>query len=200
MILLKRGAEAEIWLKKCSVVKKRVRKAYRIAKLDRILRERRNRRETRLLKRASECGVMVPRIIREGKYFVEMEYIEGNQLKDVLNEVNHRMFAREAGRILAKLHNADLIHGDFTTSNLIVKDGRIYVIDFGLGFVSTSIEDKATDLRVFEETTKATHPRFFEDIMEEFITGYLEEAGREGRFVVERLKKIKVRTRYRKKL
>ncbi len=56
--------------------------------------------------------------------------------------------AREAGALLARLHEADIIHGDYTPANLIESKDRksIFVIDFGLGFVSNDIEDKAVDV------------------------------------------------------
>ncbi len=198
MQLLKRGAEAEIWLKKKNIViKKRVKKGYRISQLDRKLRARRTRAEIRLMERARRAGLHVPRIIRHGKYFFEMEFIDGVQLKQILNKENYLYFGRIVGRMLATLHSSNLIHGDFTTSNIIVKDNKIHLIDFGLGFVSTSVEDKATDIHVFEETTKATHPEIFEEFVSAVLHEYVHNMGVDGRRILSRLEKIRERGRYK---
>lgn len=52
-----------------------------------------------------------------------------------------------------------VIHGDLTTSNMIYKDDQIYLIDFGLSYVKTSIEDRAVDLYVLERAFISTHPQ-----------------------------------------
>jgi TP53 regulating kinase-like protein len=52
-----------------------------------------------------------------------------------------------------------VIHGDLTTSNMIYKDGQIYLIDFGLSYVKNSIEDRAVDLYVLERAFISTHPQ-----------------------------------------
>lgn len=95
-----------------------------------------------------------------------------------------RRECEEAGRILARLHEADIIHGDYTPANLI-KDDRIHVIDFGLGFISSDIEDKAVDvftmLRAIDEK-------------DAFLEGYT-AYGKAGS-VLKRLKKVEKRVRY----
>jgi TP53 regulating kinase-like protein len=66
---------------------------------------------------------------------------------------------QEIGGIIAKLHDINLIHGDLTTSNILMRpDGRLVAIDFGLSHVSTMIEDKAVDLYVLERAFLSTHP------------------------------------------
>jgi len=55
--------------------------------------------------------------------------------------------------------NLGVIHGDLTTSNMIYKDDQIYLIDFGLSYVKTSIEDRAVDLYVLERAFISTHPQ-----------------------------------------
>ncbi|RXW17144.1 hypothetical protein EST38_g8711 [Candolleomyces aberdarensis] len=69
---------------------------------------------------------------------------------------------------LAKLHKADIIHGDLTTSNMMLRHPSTFqspgcptelvLIDFGLSFVSTLVEDKAVDLYVLERAFASTHP------------------------------------------
>lgn len=57
------------------------------------------------------------------------------------------------------IDNSGVIHGDLTTSNMIYKDDQIYLIDFGLSYVKTSIEDRAVDLYVLERAFISTHPQ-----------------------------------------
>ena len=60
---------------------------------------------------------------------------------------------------IAKMHLADIIHGDLTTSNMMLRpNGELVLIDFGLSYVSTLVEDKAVDLYVLERAFASTHP------------------------------------------
>lgn len=43
------------------------------------------------------------------------------------------------GDIVKKLHGVGIIHGDLTTSNMIYKDGDIYLLDFGLGALTATV-------------------------------------------------------------
>lgn len=69
--------------------------------------------------------------------------------------------AKRIGISLAKMHGLNVIHGDLTTSNLMLrKEGdSVVVIDFGLSFVSALVEDKAVDLYVLERAFSSTHPK-----------------------------------------
>lgn len=54
-----------------------------------------------------------------------------------------------------------MVHGDLTTSNIMLRDGnagKIVMIDFGLSYISTLVEDKAVDLYVMERAFLSTHP------------------------------------------
>ncbi len=69
--------------------------------------------------------------------------------------------AQSVGAAIGKMHDAEIIHGDLTTSNLMVKgDGQhtVVLIDFGLGMMKPTIEDKAVDLYVLERAFVSTHP------------------------------------------
>lgn len=68
--------------------------------------------------------------------------------------------ARQFGGVLAALHSIDLIHGDLTTSNVLVRKDSLclVLIDFGLSQKSTLAEDKAVDLYVLERAFLSTHP------------------------------------------
>ncbi len=57
------------------------------------------------------------------------------------------------------LHNDGIIHGDLTTSNIMITDQKIvYIIDFGLSYVRNNIEDFSVDLYVLEKAFLSTHP------------------------------------------
>merc|ERR1711860_458201 len=80
---------------------------------------------------------------------------------DVNPEKNPELeqLARKIGRILGRLHSNNLIHGDLTTSNMLIEnDGEITLIDFGLGYAEGSVEDKGVDIYVLERALVSTHP------------------------------------------
>ena len=79
--------------------------------------------------------------------------------------------AQQVGSAIGKMHDADIVHGDLTTSNLMVQDkdgsSQIVVIDFGLGMMKPTIEDKAVDLYVLERAFMSTHPE------SEYVVGFI---------------------------
>ncbi|KAG0164053.1 TP53 regulating kinase, partial [Apophysomyces sp. BC1015] len=108
-------------------------------------------------------------------YFVDtqnaiiyMEKILGITAKHRLLEHQHNDYqdlefdslGKKIGTALAKMHSLDVIHGDLTTSNLMLRemDDSLVVIDFGLSYISTLPEDKAVDLYVLERAFSSTHP------------------------------------------
>ena len=110
-----------------------------------------------------KVGIKVPAVLKVdqtgNKIF--MEYIDGVKLKNYINEsedekVNAVLI--QLGKIVKNLHGNNIIHGDLTTSNMILKEESIYLLDFGLGALTATIEDKAVDLYLFEKAFVATHP------------------------------------------
>ena len=83
--------------------------------------------------------------------------------------------AKEMGRIIARMHDCDVIHGDLTTSNIlrqsIGEKNSLVLIDFGLSFISSLAEDKGVDLYVLERAFLSTHPNT-EDVFEILIESY----------------------------
>ncbi|PKK86635.1 MAG: Kae1-associated kinase Bud32 [Thermoplasmata archaeon HGW-Thermoplasmata-1] len=164
--LIRRGAEAEILLSdymgRPVVLKRRVRKSYRTEEIDFRLRSYRTRDEAKLLHEARRAGVNVPVIydvdVQNGQ--ITMEYVEGKRVKDALHSMARaemEALCMEVGRSVARLHNANLIHGDLTTSNMILSDGKVVFIDFGLGAKTESVEDRGVDLHVLMEAFESTH-------------------------------------------
>lgn len=178
MELIKRGAEAEIykakWMGKEIIIKRRVRKAYRIEELDKEIRKRRTKEEAFLMAEARKCGVSVPIIydIDTIKAEIIMEYVKGKRIKDIidsLDEEKQRKICNKIGENIAKLHSNGIIHGDLTTSNMILKR-RLYFIDFGLGMKGGNLEDMGVDMHLLMEAFNAAHsnPNLFDWVFEEY--------------------------------
>lgn len=66
---------------------------------------------------------------------------------------------KQIGGAIAKMHDGGLVHGDLTTSNMLLQesDQKLVIIDFGLAFNSTNPEDKAVDLHVCERALASAH-------------------------------------------
>ena len=203
--ILYRGAEAEICLSNYMgfkvVQKKRVQKAYRIKDIDDRLISFRTKEEVKLITGARLQGVSVPIIydvdLEDGT--ITMEYIEGKRIKDILNELSERERARiceKIGENIAKLHNNDIIHGDLTTSNMILFDDHIYFIDFGLGEKNGEMESKGVDLHVLMEAIESTHSRHA-NCFDYVLNGYKKALKEDANLVVKKIEEIVKRGRYR---
>ena len=196
MEIVKRGAEAIIYRDGDRIIKVRVKKSYRHPELDVRIRLQRTRREARLIQKVREIGIRAPKVheVDEKEYRIVMEYIDGITLKNYLKERKDREMMRRVGRIVGEMHRSGIVHGDITTSNFIVKDGEIYVIDFGLGEVSRSLEDRAVDLVCFKKSYFATHSDF-EEGWKSFLEGYREVVS-DADEVFERMEEVERRARY----
>ena len=170
-MLIAKGAEAELKRDGDTVVKERIKKGYRILELDDKLRKRRTALEARLLREARRAGVLTPQVLEEEKTSLKMEFIDGQKVKDVLDK-NCISISKEVGRNVALLHSFDIIHGDLTTSNMLLKDGKLYLIDFGLGFISKREEDKAVDLYLLHEALESTHFDIMEKAWKSVLGSY----------------------------
>ncbi len=199
--LISKGAEAELYLidyqGKRAVLKRRIAKKYRHPQLDVYLRRMRTRREARNLRRAKEAGVKTPAVfhVNEEKFEIVMEFVEGERLKEYLwAEKPWRDVLYEVGKNIACMHGIDLIHGDLTTSNILVTEDGPCFLDFGLGGISRDVEDKAVDLVCFERSFTATHPELYPDGWKCILEGYAEyELAAE---VLRRAEEVKRRARY----
>jgi len=207
MEIIKRGAEAILYIDffegKKVLVKERIKKSYRIEELDRELRKERTRKEAKLLNEARKIGVLTPQIffVDEENFRIYMEFIEGKVLKEFLNEMNREeieKISQQIGESIARLHSFDIIHGDLTTSNMILREGKVYFIDFGLGFFSKRIEDKGVDLNLLREAISSTHFPLFNLIWENILIGY-KRVCKDGEKIIKRADEIEKRARYAKR-
>lgn len=197
--LMSVGAEARIteseWGGRPVVVKQRVPKGYRHKEMDDRLRQTRTRGEARLLALAREASVRTPIVydVDVKQCTIVMEMMEGVPLKKVLETMDDRAkVLRTVGREVARLHRADLVHGDLTGANLIVKDGLVQFIDFGLGDRTSEVEAKGVDLHVLQEALKAIN---LEGSFSDVEKGYIGEWP-QGQEVLDRVKEISRRGRY----
>jgi Kae1-associated kinase Bud32 len=203
--IIYRGAEAEICLSRYLgekiVQKRRIPKSYRIKEIDSFLISFRTKGEAKLISEARSHGVSVPIIydVDLDKGIITEQYLEGKRIKDILNNLDEKERKRICymiGESIAKLHNNDIIHGDITTSNMILLDDRIYFIDFGLGSKNGEIETKGVDLHVLMEAFESTHsrqPNCFDYVIE----GYKKEFCGNANAVIKKIEDIVKRGRYR---
>ncbi|CAI0448855.1 unnamed protein product [Linum tenue] len=175
LVLLKQGAEAKVFelnfVGRRSVVKERFSKKYRHPMLDAKLTLKRLNAEARCMTKARRLGVCTPALyaVDPVLHSLTFEYVDGPAVKDVLLEfgsngiVEERLddIAVQIGDAIAKLHDGGLIHGDLTTSNMLIRNvvNQLLqvLIDCGLSFTSTLPEDKAVDLYVLERALLSMH-------------------------------------------
>lgn len=195
--IIQQGAEAVLILCEEQVLKRRAAKGYRLKELDEKIRKLRTRGEAKLLEKAGKI-IPVPRVLKvdEGKKEIDMEFIDGLKLSEYLDSMKNWREACEAiGKNIAKLHDAGIIHGDLTTSNMIWSNGKLFFIDFGLGFQNGHTEDKAVDLYLIKEALEAKHFSRFEDYFKAVLKGY--EVSKNHGEVLKRLAKVEKRGRYK---
>lgn len=196
--LLGKGAEAEVYLCKFmgepTVCKRRLKKAYRISILDSFLRRERTKKEACIMHEAKEAGVKCPLLkhVDLTRKEIYMECIEGTLLRetfDKLEKNERKRIVKEIGKCLAMLHEKGIVHGDCTTSNIILTNSReVCWIDFGLSEFTKSLEEQATDLLLFK---KSVQKKDFNEFVKEYAKNK-----RESKKVFERLSEIESRGRY----
>ncbi|MFX0068839.1 MAG: KEOPS complex kinase/ATPase Bud32 [Promethearchaeota archaeon] len=201
-----KGAEAylfkEKWYDRTVVRKYRIAKSYRIPELDQKIRQYRTIHEAKMFSNARRVGVSTPIIYQVDvpRTTIVYEYIDGKKLKNVINEITRREQERictQVGRSIGVLHRNGLIHGDLTTSNMILTSERqIYFIDFGLSEHSSEIEQKGVDLHLMRRAFQSTHYRYARECFEAVLVGYREVLDKEAEQVILRIREIERRGRY----
>jgi len=183
--------------KKSLVLKARYRKNYRNPKIDREFRKYRTRREVNILEKLKDkIKVPEPVYFNEDLGIIFMEYIDGYRLSDTLENLDYKDILYRLGELVGKMHKEGVIHGDLTTSNIILVNGDLYFIDFGLSFFSNKIEDYATDLHLFKESLESKHWKISESF-DIFMEGYSKSFKEKANEVFIRLKHIEKRGRYK---
>ena len=204
MQIIKRGAEAVLYLDLYDgqqvFVKERIKKSYRISQIDEKLRKARTKKEVRLMTEARKFGVLTPKIfaVDDANHKIIMEYVGDERVKELLNVGDKKTVEKisfEIGRMVGKLHANGIVHGDLTTSNMLIKDGEIYLIDFGLGEFSKKIEDQGVDLNLLQEALKSTHFRILKTCWDSIVKGYRQEY-KDADKVLEKIEEIEKRARY----
>ncbi|MEK6974397.1 MAG: KEOPS complex kinase/ATPase Bud32 [Nanoarchaeota archaeon] len=200
MKIMRRGAEAILYLENGRLVKERIKKGYRIPEIDLEKRKYPTRREAKLLQDAAKV-INVPKVYEmdDKNMKVVMEYINGKCLKDIFDRLKGRNeICIKIGNAIAKLHDKDIIHGDLTTSNMILKDNQVYFIDFGLGSTSDKAEDKAVDLHLMRQAIDSKHYMHAEESLKFILQGY--KISKNYDSVIKRLEKVESRGRYKTRL
>lgn len=200
--LISQGAEAKIFLSENKIIKQRIAKSYRSQQLDEKIRKSRTKKEAKILEKASKT-INVPKLIfpysEQDKYCLVMQHIQGDKISEKLDSykaTKQKQIMQQLATSLAKLHQQDIIHGDLTTSNMILKQNQLYLIDFGLSFISKRIEDKAVDLHLIKQALQAKHWKNFEKLFQIFQENYKKHY-KDSEKVLLQFKKVQSRGRYK---
>lgn len=169
---------------------------------------------TTLLQLVSSSGISAPLV-----YFVDYTYhcifleeiVGSSTVRDHIaasrqSDLNKDLgwLAERVGRILAKMHDEDVIHGDLTTSNMLLRrnmedgESELFLIDFGLSYISALTEDKGVDLYVLEKAFLSTHPNT-EALFERLLKSYA-AASKKSSEVIKKLDEVRLRGRKRSML
>ncbi len=187
------GAEATVIIDGEKVVKERKQKNYRHPEIDERIRKERTSKEKRIIKEARSAGVNVPSVEELDATTLEFSRVDGELFRETIQD--RPEITEELGRNVAFLHGADIIHGDLTTSNIIVKESETVLIDFGLSQRSQRIEERAVDIHLFKQVLESSHPDVTEEAWNHFLEVYLNYGKSEE--VLERLEDVEKRGRYK---
>lgn len=220
--IIKQGAEGRLYLgeykgEKC-LIKERFIKKYRHQDLDTQITRQRMKAETKAAGRCQTAGIISPKILhmdlQERKIYMEYfdkaitakEYIQrtvANKNEQVQEEVLKAM-CTSVGGIIGKMHANNVIHGDLTTSNILINpkeegnfaEYEVVFIDFGLSHYNQGSEDKGVDLYVLERALLSTHseqPYLFDYMLQ----AYRKECGKDEESVVAKFEEVRARGRKR---
>jgi len=241
--LIQQGAEAKIFLdeKNNLIIKDRISKSYRLPELDKKIIKQRTKAEKKLLEKASKIiNAPDPQPLKEIN-IIKMPFIDGEKLSNSLNDFpleKQKEIMEKIGESVAIIHKEDMIHGDLTTSNMILvydkekdiinynsnanlnnkhkltdkklsqdnyndsegqaggNDFQIFFIDFGLGYISKKVEDKAVDIHLLRQALEAKHFMHWKVLFEEFKKAYSKNYP-ESKQIFERITAVERRGRYR---
>jgi bifunctional N6-L-threonylcarbamoyladenine synthase / protein kinase Bud32 len=174
------------------ILKRRERKEYRLKEMDEAIRQQRTKNEARIIGFVSSLGVLTPKILLVDKYDIYMSNVKGKNLHIMIDldgktDIPNHVF-QILGEYAALLHNNNVTHGDFTPANVMVDDKDIYLIDFGLSEMSSSMENKALDLLLMKRSISRSQ-------FDIFLKSY-KNSCKDGTIVINRLEEIEKRGRY----
>ncbi len=204
-----RGAEADLmrgrWCGFDAVFKFRRPFVYRLKVLDDAIRRQRTAHEAEMVHDAKRSGARTPLLyfVDTGNALIVMQWVEGRRLKEAVSSLHpdglERVFA-ELGAEVARLHASGIMHGDLTTSNVLLDNNKkddLTLIDFGLALRTTRLEDRAVDLRLVKETLTGAHSEVASKAFGALLEGYGGEVGAGGlRAVTRQVAEIERRGRY----
>uniref|UniRef100_A0A8C1M9T3 non-specific serine/threonine protein kinase n=1 Tax=Cyprinus carpio TaxID=7962 RepID=A0A8C1M9T3_CYPCA len=207
--MIKQGAEARVYrgkfLGRSVIIKERFPKLYRHPEVDEKLTRRRTTQEVRSILRCRRAGINAPVV-----YFVDYtthcifleDIIHSVTVKDhIASAQDLQTLADKIGETLAQMHDEDVIHGDLTTSNMLLVSGaedqnmKLVLIDFGLSYISALPEDKGVDLYVLEKAFLSTHPKT-ETLFERLLKSYT-ASSKKSPAVIKKLDEVRLRGRKR---
>lgn len=203
--ILYQGAEAKIikstYLGNKVVQKQRVHKRYRINEIDDFLIQSRTKEEAKVMGLSRTIGVNVPIIydVDLAKGCITFEYLVGERTKDIFDKITdeeRKHLCERIGMQIGLMHNAEIIHGDLTTSNMILVKDKVYFIDFGLSEINAEIEARGVDLHLLMEALESTHSKhasFFSFVLD----GYQKTYEGDVSLVQKKIDDIICRGRYR---
>ena len=165
--LIAKGAESVIlkvdrW-NQSYVLKWRQSKPYLLNDIDSFLRKTRTSRECKMLSVARTLGVSTPAVyaMNLDEYTILMDYIDGTQFKQLTTTLSKKQLKEACikfGHSIALLHKGDVVHGDPTTSNVIIDSkGHLWLVDFGLSEMNATVEMKGVDLHLIHRALETTH-------------------------------------------
>lgn len=177
MKLVKKGAEADIyvtsWNGQNSVLKIRKKKDYRVDSLDTRIRTLRTIREAKMIAEAKSFGISTPLVyfVDEKKCKIYLQFIKGKLVRDLpIKQIVKT--CKEIGEMVGILHKNGIMHGDLTTSNFILSQRGLVILDFGLSQKTNAIDDYAIDLRLFKEVLNSAHAQIVDGAWTSFVQGY----------------------------
>src|SRR6266436_10428377 len=186
--LLQRGAEADLSLTTIGpwkvMIKRRVKKEYRNPSLDKQIRHDRTISEASLIHEAKTAGARVPSIVGVDveNNAIAMTHLDGKAARECLDDMRineARKLLRSIGEQIGLLHTGGIVHGDLTTSNVIVSpSGAPFIVDFGMSRRSVEPEDRGVDLHLLQRSIIASHRQNPSSMMNSMIRGYEKTTGK----------------------
>lgn len=204
---IKKGAEASLfveeWQGRKVIMKRRLPKKYRHQELDQKIRVYRTIHESQLLHSAKEVGVATPTIFMVDlmNFNIIMEFVEGKLIKQLLADLSseeRQSISKHIGQLIGRLHIGGIVHGDLTTSNMILTPNRkLFFIDFGLAEKTVELELRAVDLHLMKRAFQSIHFRYAEECFNAVLEGYGAVMGEEtAKRVSAKINEIERRGRY----